>query len=146
MKLLILGQTYWTVKHKGKLGHVVHWNSRLSFAVACVASVAIWFRSKERPVLAAREMKREPNNEPPLRSFTCAIFRAVFDFRSSFFAPKPRGNACYAGYFWRKRDPTLNLSKTSICNTNEWCIIRLMRLSIEEVIICNKWKSKSLRW
>ena len=28
--------------------------------IACVASVSIWFRSKERPVLAAREMKREP--------------------------------------------------------------------------------------
>ena len=31
-----------------------------------------------------------------LRSFTCTIFRAVFDSRSSFFAPKPQGNACYA--------------------------------------------------
>ena len=38
------------------------------------------------------------SSPPPLRSFTCAIFRAVFDFRSSFFAPKPHGNACYAGY------------------------------------------------
>ena len=45
-------------------------------------------------VLAAREMKQEP---PPPRSFTYAIFRAVFDSRSSFFAPKPHGNACYAG-------------------------------------------------
>ena len=34
----------------------------------------------------------------PPRSFTYAIFRAVFDSRSSFFAPKPHGNACYAGY------------------------------------------------
>ena len=33
----------------------------------------------------------------PTRSFTCAIFRAVFDSRSSFFAPKPHRNACYAG-------------------------------------------------
>ena len=31
--------------------------------VACVASVSVWFRSKERPVLAAWEMKREPKNE-----------------------------------------------------------------------------------
>ena len=31
-------------------------------------------------------------------SFTCAIFRAVFDPCSSFFAPKPHRNACYAGY------------------------------------------------
>ena len=37
--------------------------------------------------------------QPPPRSFTYAIFRAVFDSRSSFFAPKPHGNACYAGYF-----------------------------------------------
>ena len=28
----------------------------------------------------------------------CAVFRVVFDSRSSFFAPKPHGNACYAGY------------------------------------------------
>ena len=35
----------------------------------------------------------------PSRSFTRPIFRAVFDSRSSFFAPKPHGNACYASYF-----------------------------------------------
>ena len=34
----------------------------------------------------------------PPRSFTCAIFRAVFHFCSSFFTPKPHRNACYAGY------------------------------------------------
>ena len=56
-------------------------------------------------------MKQEPKNErggrgrgrketflsspaPPC-SFTCAIFRAVFDSCSSFFAPKPHRNACY---------------------------------------------------
>ena len=61
-------------------------------------------------VLATREMKHEPKNEsegrgrrrtPPPRSFTYAIFRAIFDYRSSFFAPKPHGNACYAGYLSR---------------------------------------------
>ena len=37
-------------------------------------------------------MKKEPKNE------SYAIFRAVFaDSRCSFFAPKPHGNACYAG-------------------------------------------------
>ena len=72
--------------------------------LACVASVSVWFRSKEWPrngisVLAAREMKQEPKTESPRspRSFTYAIPRAVFDSRSSFFAPKPYGNACYAG-------------------------------------------------
>ena len=34
----------------------------------------------------------------PPRSFACAIFRAVFDSCSSFFAPKPHRNACYACY------------------------------------------------
>ena len=32
-------------------------------SLACVASVSVWFRSKERPVLAARETKREPKND-----------------------------------------------------------------------------------
>ena len=56
------------------------------------------FRGRSRKsgfsALATREMKRAPKNE----TFTYAIFRAVFDSRSSFFAPKPRGNASYAGY------------------------------------------------
>ena len=38
------------------------------------------------------------SSPPPLCSFTCAIFRAVFDSRFSFFAPKPHGNACNADY------------------------------------------------
>ena len=37
------------------------------------------------------------SSPPSPRSFTYAIFRAIFDSRSSFFAAKPRGNACYAG-------------------------------------------------
>ena len=40
-------------------------------------------------VLAGREMKREPKNEP--------FFRAVFDSRSSLSAPKPRGNVSFVG-------------------------------------------------
>ena len=39
------------------------------------------------------------SSSPPACSFTCVIFRAVFDSCSSFFAPsKPHRNACYAGY------------------------------------------------
>ena len=70
--------------------------------LACVASVSILFRSKERPrngilgFLAARDMTS------PL---TRAIFRAVFDSRSSFFAPKQHGNACYAGYGYSSGTP-----------------------------------------
>ena len=40
------------------------------------------------------------SSPPPPRSFTFAIFRAVFDSRSSFFVPAPHGNACYAGYIF----------------------------------------------
>ena len=37
-------------------------------------------------------------SSPPLpRSFTFAIYRAVFDSCSSFFPPKPHRNVCYAG-------------------------------------------------
>ena len=54
-----------------------------------------WF-SKSRGLSASVSFLSSP---PPPRSFTCAIFRAVFDSRSSFSAPKPHGNACYAGYF-----------------------------------------------
>ena len=86
---------------------------RLYFFLACVAR-----RKKDRgtgfSVSAAREMEREPNkmkegvwgrgrnlsSPPPPRSFTGAIFRAVFASRSSFFAPKPYGKACYAGYIF----------------------------------------------
>ena len=59
--------------------------------LTCVASVSVWFRSKERPRNGILGFGRARNE-------TRAIFRAVFDSRSSFFAPKPHGNACYAGY------------------------------------------------
>ena len=86
--------------------------------LACVASVSVWFRSKEIPrngtfgfdrarnETRAKKWKRGEGEEkegnlpffPPPRSFTCATFLAVFDSRSSFFSPKPYRNACYAGY------------------------------------------------
>ena len=37
----------------------------------------------------------------PPRSFTRAIFHVVSDSCSSFFAPKPEGNACYAGRLFK---------------------------------------------
>ena len=54
--------------------------------LACVASVSVRFRSNEGPRsgivgLAARKMEQEPKNERG------AIFRAVFNSRSPFFAP-----------------------------------------------------------
>ena len=36
------------------------------------------------------------SSPPPPRSFSCAIFRSVFDSRCLFFAPKPHGSTCYA--------------------------------------------------
>ena len=59
--------------------------------VDCVASVSVWSRSKERPRNEILGFRRA-------RNATRAIARAVFDSRSSFFAPKPHGNACCAGY------------------------------------------------
>ena len=41
-----------------------------------------------------------PHPLPP--SFSCDIFRAVFDSRSSFFAHRPHRNACYASYVNRE--------------------------------------------
>ena len=57
----------------------------------------------------------------PLRSFTCAIFRAVFDSRSSFFAPKPHGNSRYAGYRFEEMVYTLDVmhqSSVSLYSSN----------------------------
>ena len=51
--------------------------------------------SKSRHLSASISFLSSP---PPPRSFTCAIFRAVFHSCSSFFAPKPHRNACYASY------------------------------------------------
>ena len=50
---------------------------------------------------------------PPPRTFTRAIFRAAFDSRPSFFAPKPHGNACYAGYECHK----MRFDKQRMLNT-----------------------------
>lgn len=74
--------------------------------LACVASISIWFQRKDRPrgkteerdfsvLAAARNETRAKKRLSPLSYL--AIFCAVFDFCSSFFAPKPHGNARYAG-------------------------------------------------
>ena len=63
--------------------------------------------------LATHEIEREPISTPP-RSLTRAIFCAVFDSGSSFFARKPHGNACYTGHWLRvyNLDVALCLRKT----------------------------------
>ena len=57
------------------------------------------------------------SSPPPPRSFTCAIFRAVFDSCSSFFAPKPHGTACYAGYKISSPLKGVSVGKTEIPGT-----------------------------
>jgi len=56
--------------------------ARISCALACVASVSVRFGSKE--------LQGEIGSLP--------IFRAGKTPKIPFFAPKPHGNACYAGY------------------------------------------------
>ena len=53
---------------------------------------------KKKKKMGGRGRGRNLSSPPPPRSFPTAIFRAVFDSRSSFFGPKPYGKACYAGY------------------------------------------------
>ena len=59
------------------------------FILACVASVSVYFRSKKKTGNGIFGFDRARNE-------TRAIFRAVFDSCSSFFALKPHRNACYA--------------------------------------------------
>ena len=48
--------------------------------------------------LRSKRFRLVSETEDGILGFGGAIFRAVFDSRSLFFAPKPHGNACYAGY------------------------------------------------
>ena len=60
--------------------------------IVYVTSVSVWFQSKrkteERDFRFWQREKCNDIKKTPL-SFTCAIFRAVFDPSSSFFSPKP---------------------------------------------------------
>ena len=114
----------WERKARSTLARIVPWivhvrDESPTGAVACVASVSVWFRNKKRTrndeELDFRSSPGEKWDEsqkwkkrgeevsslsspPPPRSFTRHIFRAVFDTLSLFFAPKRHGNACYADY------------------------------------------------
>ena len=128
-KLLNEQEYYWPTINRAGAAVVStitssHYIGSFSWRLACVASVSVWFGSKERPRNRILGFGRKRNKRrakkwnwgegkgegegegevsflsspPPPRSFTYAVFRAIFDYRSSFFAPKPQGNACYAGY------------------------------------------------
>ena len=66
--------------------------------LACIASVSVWFRSKESPrngifgfggTRKGTRAKKWNWGRRGMVRVTCAIFRVVFDSRSSFFAPNP---------------------------------------------------------
>ena len=66
--------------------------------LACIASVSVWFRSKESPrngifgfggTRKGTRAKKWNWGKRGMVRVTCAIFRVVFDSRSSFFAPNP---------------------------------------------------------
>ena len=65
--------------------------------LACVASVSVWFRSKEIPRKGTFGIDRA-RNETRAKKWKRATFLAVFGSRSSFFSPKPHRNVCYTGY------------------------------------------------
>ena len=65
--------------------------------LACVASVSVRFRGKER----GTRVKERAKNGASKSNGSCFISRAAKTENPvprSFFAPKPNGNACYAGY------------------------------------------------
>ena len=63
-----------------------------------------WPRTKwsESAKMKEGEGKKENRRQTPSPLFYSPHFRAVFDSRSSFFATKLHGNACYTGLLCRK--------------------------------------------
>ena len=101
--------------------------------IVYVTSVSVWFQSKRKTEERDfRFWQREKCNEiqkTPL-SFTCAIFRAVFDSCSSFFSPKPHGNARYAGYDMSFSG--LSMSYFRLKMLNEICLFLALNLPIKK--------------
>ena len=88
-----------------------------------------WRFSKSRGLSASVSFLSSP---PLPRSFTCAIFRAVFDSCSSFFAPKPHRNACYASYvqvslleYWNHKARVRWVAFTKAYSQGKWLISHL---------------------
>ena len=78
------------------------------FVLACVASVSVGLGSKESQrnmifgVLPAQKMVHWKNTEKPVPR--------------SFFAPKPHGNACYAGYVCPLENKGLSRARVARCS------------------------------
>ena len=114
--------------------------------------------SKSRGLSASVSFLSSP---PPPRSFTCAIFRAVFDSCSSFFAPKPHRNACYAGYvqvsllkYWNHKEGKVGYvhqniftrKVTDIAFTSDFCNIYLLELFNFSCPRCGAYSRAALVW
>ena len=72
------------------------------FTLACVASVSFRFHSKETPRKGIFGFGRAGFSVFFPALVLAPFFRAVFESRFSFFAPKPHGNVCYAGWVYVK--------------------------------------------
>ena len=74
--------------------------------LASVASVSVRLRSKERGTRVKDHAKNSASKRAPLSFFgSCFISRVAKTENPvprSFFAPKPNGNACYAGYSYAR--------------------------------------------
>ena len=97
----------------------------------------LWPREKWNDSQKMKEAGGEAS--PPPRFFTRTIFRAVFDSRSSFFAPKPRGNDSYVGYQRLMLGAPIKLaimghfwdsSKTSHVQNEAKCKTLLVKISV----------------
>ena len=77
------------------------WNTEFSLRESGIALTICWEFGNHTVSLCSKRfrlvLKQRKTEERDFR-YTCAIFRTVFDSRSSFFAPKLHGNACYAGF------------------------------------------------
>ena len=86
---LVSSLTSSSVCRRGAFG-VSRQHRRVScFGLACVASVSMRFQSKKR---GTRVKDRQ--------SFHSSRGQTENPISQSFFAPKPNGNACYAGWLW----------------------------------------------
>ena len=78
--------------------------------IACVASVSVRFRRKERGTRVKDREKSGASKRAPLSLFGSRFISRAVKTESPlpqyFFAPKPNGNACYAGlqqHHWKKK-------------------------------------------
>jgi len=71
-------------------------NSILYF-LACGAGVSVRFRSKERGTIV-KDLAKNGGSKKAGRSFISRMAKTENPVPGSFFALKPNGNACYAGY------------------------------------------------